>query len=352
MDQTFYTAPEESTEPVIIPEEPTPSPDNAEVRRHFSRLGMSYAVMTVAYMAVAYAAQFLLMFLFPSILSAWWLNWVMSLIPLYGVGLPVLLLMLRRVPAAPHNTDCFIAGATREKPRFHMGHWLILLVIAFGCMTAGNIIGSIVMQIMSVVMDYDYAFALESMVSSSPLWMTFFATCICAPLGEELLFRKLLIDRTRRFGDLTAILLSGVLFGLFHGNLFQLFYATLVGMLLAYVYTRSGSYWWCVGIHAAVNFMGGILIPQLAELLPEDLLSITNSLQPLIYLFIIVWQYGMLIAGIVLFSVLLSRRKLSRGSARLSGGKTLGLLLSNPGMILTILLMLAILAVNLIPIRG
>ena len=170
-------------------------------------------------------------------------------------------------------------------------------------------------------------------------------------MGEEFLFRKLLIDRTRRYGDLPSILLSGILFGLFHRNLFQLFYATAVGMVLAYVYTRTGKYWWCVAMHAAMNLVGTVVTPALMSVLPADLISFENKFQPLIYLFLVVWQYGMLIAGIVLFSIQLSRRKLSRGPDPLRHRQAASIMLGNPGMVASLLIMGLTILLNLLPNR-
>ena len=347
MNNTFYT-PTDSFESPLLP----PSADPAEARKTFSRIGLAYAVLTLTLQVVAIAAQYLLLALAPRILSAWWINWVFSLVPLYGVALPVMWLILKRVPSAPHNSDYAVNRLSSvEKPPFHFGHWMILLIIAFGCMTAGGLVGNITMSILSAIMDYDYANALSEMVDTSPVWMTFFATCICAPLGEELLFRKLLIDRTRRYGDLPSILLSGILFGLFHGNFFQFFYAALVGMLLAYIYTRTGQYWWCVVMHAVINFMGSIVMPALANLLPEDLVSFTSPLQPFVYLFIVMWQYGMLIAGIVLFCVLFSKRKLSKGAEPLYRENAARVMVVNVGMILCLAVMALLMAINLWPVR-
>ena len=327
-----------------------PSADPAEARRTFSLIGLAYAVLTLAHQLTATGCMYLLAYLAPWVLSAWWINWVLSIVPLYTVALGLTWLILRKIPVSPHNTDHAInPGATVEKPPFGIGQWLILLVIAFGCMTAGGLTGNIIMAILSEILDYDYANALNAMVENSPLWMTFAATCICAPLGEELLFRKLLIDRTRRYGDIPSILLSGLLFGLFHGNLFQFFYAAAVGMVLAYVYTRTGKYWWCVAMHAVINFMGSIVTPGLAALLPEDLISFENLYQPLVYLFLLVWQYGMLIAGIVLFCVLFSRRRLSRGPAPLYRENGARLMLGNAGMIAVLVVMGLVMAVNLWP---
>ena len=329
-----------------------PTADPHEARHTFSMVGFAYAVLILGTECAIVAGRYLLAYLTPHQQSAWWVSWVLSLVPLYTVGLGLLWLILRQVPASPYNADYAInATATAEKPRFHVGHWLILLVIGFSCMTAGGLVGNVIMAILSAALDYDYANALNTLVSSSPAWVTFVGACICAPFGEELLFRKLLIDRTRRYGDLPSILLSGILFGLFHGNLFQFFYATAIGMILAYVYTRTGKYLWCVAMHAAVNFMGSIVTPALLSSLPEDLVSFENLFQPLIYLFLVAWQYGMLIAGIVLFSIQLSRRKLSRGPDPLRHRQAASIMLGNPGMVASLLVMGLIIVLNLLPNR-
>ncbi len=322
-----------------------------DARHTFSKVGAAYLVLVAALLVISYAVQYAIYYTAPWLLAEWWMSWVLSLLPLYGGALPIAWLVLRRIPTSPHNPDFTHRGATVDKPGFGFGQYMLLLIIAFGCMTAGGLVGSIVMSVLSAIMDYDYANGLVSIVSESPIWATFIGTCICAPIGEELLFRKLLIDRTRRFGDLPAILLSGLLFGLFHGNLFQFFYAAAVGMILAYLYTRTGKYWLCVAMHAIINFMGSIVTPNLAALLPEDMVSFTTPVQPFIYLFIILWQYGTLIAGIVLFCVLLSRRKLSRGITPLYRENGASVMFLNVGMIACLAAMLFMIAVNLIPIR-
>ena len=362
MSNPYYTFPEPPEEPELLPSN---APYPSEVRRHFSKVGLAYLAMTAAFLTVAYVAQLAVLFACPTMMEAWWFSWALSLVPLYAVGLPVLWLCLRRVPVAPHNTDCTVRGQALEKAPFGVKQWLILLVIAFGCMTAGGMAGNIIMTILSEVMQYDYAFALNSMVTETPVWFTFLCTCICAPFGEELLFRKLLIDRTRRFGDFPAILLSGLLFGLFHGNLFQFFYAAMVGMVLAYVYTRTGRYLPCVAMHAVINFVGSIVTPAVSGLvtpyLESDMMNeqvmaelITDMnflLAMLAYLLLVLWQYGMVSAGGILFCVFFNRRKLSRGQTPLVEGSSTALSLTNPGVIACMVVMLLLVVVNLIPMR-
>ncbi len=84
---------------------------------------------------------------------------------------------------------------------------------------------------------------------------------VLAPIFEELVFRKLIIDRTRRFGELTAIIYSSLAFGLFHCNIYQIFYAFVIGLLLGYVYIRTGNIILTIIMHMLVNSSSSILYP-------------------------------------------------------------------------------------------
>ena len=81
----------------------------------------------------------------------------------------------------------------------------------------------------------------------------FIMVSFLAPIFEELVFRKLIIDRTRRYGEFTAIMFSSLAFGLFHCNLYQLFYAFAIGLVLGYVYVRTGNVILTIIIHLIVN---------------------------------------------------------------------------------------------------
>lgn len=92
------------------------------------------------------------------------------------------------------------------------------------------------------------------------IWNVVFLV-IVGPIFEEWLFRKQLIDHTRKYGEKTAILLSGLAFGLFHMNLFQFFYAFLLGLMFGYVYTRTSKLRYSTAMHMIINFNGGVLAP-------------------------------------------------------------------------------------------
>ena len=308
-------------------------------REVFSRLGLSVVLLTVGTTVTQYAIGFLLRWANPAFLSAWWANWLVSIVPLYGIGLPLMYLTLYKLPPAPHNAVCANVFISYEKPTFTKGNWVRILFMGFGCMYIGSIIGSILMGVLSVLTGYPYANALEEMVDGSPLWVTLIGTCVIAPLGEEFIFRKLFIDRARRFGDVPAILFSGVLFGLFHGNLFQFFYAAALGILLAYVYTRTGKIWWCVAMHAVINLVGGVIVPALTEMIPEDPTVELTTLQAFLSLVVAVWAYGSIIAAIVLFIKRVKWRVLAASPDLRPTREVMRDALSNAGMIAALALL-------------
>lgn len=75
-----------------------------------------------------------------------------------------------------------------------------------------------------------------------------------SPLAEEVVFRGVIYNRLRRFyGPAVGIVVSGVLFGVFHGNPVQGVYGACLGMLMAYLYERSRSFLIPVLFHAVAN---------------------------------------------------------------------------------------------------
>lgn len=244
-----------------------------------------------------------------------------------------------------------------EKPRFGFGWWILIAVIGMGAMEIGALVGQGFMKLLSYLVGYDYANGLETIVSGSPLWATFLGTVVLAPLGEEFIFRKLLIDRTRRWGDAVSVLLSGILFGLFHGNLFQLFYTTMFGFLLAYIYTRTGRLGWCVGLHALTNFWGGIVPTLLRNWIGADIIAdpeklsahlMKNPLQYFVYTLYGMIIYALMIAAVVLLICLRKKIRFGDGTCVLPAGRRFRTVVLNGGMTVALLAFLLVLLSALI----
>ena len=81
-----------------------------------------------------------------------------------------------------------------------------------------------------------------------------FAAVIAAPICEEIVFRGYFYPAMKKFaGVLPAAVASSLVFGLAHGNLTALLPLFVFGLLLVFVYEKTGSIWAPVAVHFCFN---------------------------------------------------------------------------------------------------
>ena len=215
-------------------------PSKSEMRRAFNRMGLG--------LCLGLLMSQLVPSLLPAIIPGFDAQAHAFLVGGLCTGcftLPLMALLVKRLPRK-----------LPEKDRLGVGAFLALVCICYACMVVGNLVGIGVNSLLSPG-SVDLVANLASAAGASVEMVVAFV--VLAPVFEELVFRKVLVDRVLPYGEWPAILFSGLTFGLFHGNLTQLFYATMLGMILAYVYIRTGNILYTIGIHACINFLGGVL---------------------------------------------------------------------------------------------
>ncbi|HWE60936.1 MAG TPA: type II CAAX endopeptidase family protein [Chloroflexota bacterium] len=90
---------------------------------------------------------------------------------------------------------------------------------------------------------------------------------LLTPVIEELLFRGVLYQALRRRMPVgSAALISALIFAVMHGQLLLLIPFTVMGVILALIYERSGSLWPTILVHACNN---GIILLFAAGSLPH-----------------------------------------------------------------------------------
>ncbi len=98
----------------------------------------------------------------------------------------------------------------------------------------------------------NYDKLMDGMLNTS--WLMLVAVFVLAPIGEEIIFRGLILSYSRKcMKEIYAILLNGLLFGVYHGNLIQGIYACLFGMLLAHLAYANESIVPGILLHMAIN---------------------------------------------------------------------------------------------------
>lgn len=313
--------------------------DLKTARKTYSTIGFSLTVVLL----VATVLQ-IVWFALPAegswMTDSSWGYWLGSFLPLYLVAVPLGVLVMKRVPAqAP------------EQQKLPLKAFLTIVPICFCVMYAGNLLGNLLSSLLSggnaenAILDYA--------MDTNPIKILFMV--ILAPLIEEYLCRKMVIDRTRCYGEKTAAFLSALVFGLMHQNLFQFFYAFALGYVFAYLYLRTGHLRYTVILHAIINFMGGVVAPFILSLIDldalmnmdpnasaDELLALYADILPgmLVYLGYAFVLFGLSIAGFIL---LLLKRKSAvwqEAPQPLPKGQTLKTVYLNPGMVIYILLCL------------
>lgn len=178
-------------------------------------------------------------------------NWyvLFSSLANYVVGGAISYLIIRDMPVAQR------ANSERASGKMLLAGFLICISALY----LGNLIGLALMKVISVLQGRPMINPVEEILNGLSGWAIFAVMVVMAPVFEEILFRKILIDRIRLYGDKAAILVSAFIFGLSHGNFYQFFYAFFIGIVFAYIYIRTGRLRYTILFHMAINFIGSIV---------------------------------------------------------------------------------------------
>ena len=317
------------------------------IKKDFSRIGLALTVFLVIVSALQLLIAFICRRAFPAVTESGWYTWAVTYLPQLFIAAPVCLLMLR----------------TKEPPeqfgeKFGAGHYVLVIIMCISVMYIGSILGALITSI------FGAGNALQTIVTGSNIWATLLFAVILAPIVEELIFRRAIMNRLRKYGDKTAILVSALLFALMHGNLSQFFYALGLGILFGYVYARTGKLRYTVGLHMTINFLGtfvGSLILQSVRDINFDALSKVNAFDieavykivgahmgqlVAIGLYYIV-IFGLVIAGLVLLIVRRKKAVLTEGPVMIPKGERGKTIFCNVGMICYIAVCVILIVVSL-----
>lgn len=93
-----------------------------------------------------------------------------------------------------------------------------------------------------------------------PFWQQILLNGILVPVIEEFLFRAGVMRILRKWVSfIPAMILSALVFGIYHGNLVQFVYGTLCGLMLAYLYEIYGTIKASITAHISMNLIACIL---------------------------------------------------------------------------------------------
>lgn len=85
------------------------------------------------------------------------------------------------------------------------------------------------------------------------------SVAIIPPVSEEFMFRGIILQKLRKYGDGFAVLISAALFGLMHGNIIQIPFAFVVGLAMGFITVKTNSIIPSVITHFCVNFSAVVI---------------------------------------------------------------------------------------------
>ena len=298
---------------------------NVNVKSVFSRVGLAAAVLGV----VVNLAQMIIITIFnvvnPAFESNGWFRYLLIAVSFYLIGFPICCLILKSIPD----------GQKREEENLTFGGFIKFFLISYFIMVLLNLFTMGFLWIVGNFKGSDVVNPLENVISNSSVLATIIFAGILSPIIEEVLFRGVMLNKLRTYGDKIAIITTALLFGLFHENFSQFFYAVGLGMIFAYVTLKTGTIKYSIGLHIMINMMGGVIGTQ----------ALSSTIATMIF-GIVVWVF--VIAGLILFIKDFKKTSLLPGEVTIEKGHILSETWLNVGMIINLIISLALMIYVLI----
>ncbi len=230
-------------------------PESGEVQavKNFKKLGWAIFAMTLGVMFGGPFIVGIVAGVIPGFEEGPWFMWANIGISVYCIGLPIFYVMTKSIPNGPKGA----------KKKMSLKEFTTMFVISMAAVYLFNIFGNLINMIISTIIGDEVANPLIEALDGASVLATFIFVGILSPIVEELIFRGIMLDKLRAYGDKTAIYFTALMFALFHGNLSQFFYALVLGLFLGYIATKTNTIKYTVLLHIIINMLGSVILPAL-----------------------------------------------------------------------------------------
>lgn len=151
------------------------------------------------------------------------------------------------------------------------GNVLLCVGFAFGFSMIANIVTALFNLFLSTFFDFQAVTSNLGINKSGDLFEFIYiliCTSVVPALVEEFAFRGMVLGTLRRFGDVPAIILSSLVFAVFHGNFIQIPFAFIVGVVLGVITVITDSIWPAIFAHFLINAYATI-VNELSTTFPK-----------------------------------------------------------------------------------
>lgn len=246
---------------------------NRETNKYFSKIGLVYFIGSILFSGVQAISASIIRRFMPDIADNHTLLFLIPMLSTYIIAVPLMMLVISRIPKARRI----------ESREMTTKQWVVTFLICYAGMYVANLAGTMVTNIIGQFKDNAVSNEILEIIFSNSMWANILVAVLLAPIIEEMLFRKMLIDRTIQYGEGISVFLSALFFGLFHGNLNQFAYAFVIGGVFGFVYVKTGKIKYTIEMHMLINFLGSAVSISLMKLagLDELVMTINDPSKPI-----------------------------------------------------------------------
>ena len=214
------------------------------LKQTMNSIGWKYGLMGVLYILIEVVLGRVVMHFLPASMDKYqmYFTFAIMVFTVDIVCFPFVFLITHNMPKA-----------NIKKRNLGIGKFFLCVLMMYGLVLVGTIIGLTIHSILTLPFSQEADDGLLTLMLDSNFFIRVLVVGILAPIFEELIFRKVLIDHLAPKGELVAVLASGLMFGLFHGNFQQGFFAAFIGCLFAYVYLKTGKVRYTILLHMFLN---------------------------------------------------------------------------------------------------
>lgn len=273
------------------------------------------------------------------------------------IGVPLAIFIYKLFPSAKGTEKIGSLFCKPQQSVWWVIRWIsISIFFTYGTALATNLLSMLIQSLTGIELNQTDFSADDNLLSKC---VNILCITILAPIFEEILIRGGLLGNTKRYGTWSAIIATGIFFGLLHMNYPQIPFACMMGICSAFMVVKTKSIFPSIITHLIVNTIGGIQSLftgniDLEKIQAYDMEYISENIVPFLVImcagFIIM---GLLAIGLVLFilEIILHRDsfKIEKKYPEVSEFKKLLTYFTAPGTIILTIFLIVMTVVSAIP---
>ena len=275
----------------------------------------------------------------------------------YFVGVPLAIIIYKLTPSGRTTEKIGSLFCKPQQSVWWVIKWvLISIAFTYGTSVATTLFFNLLQSLTGIELNQTNLAADNTFLSklANIISITFLA-----PVFEEILMRGALLGNTKRYGTWSAIISTGVFFGLLHMNYPQVPFAAVMGIFSAFMVLKTKSIIPSLIVHFTINTIGGVMSIVIGDI---DLVKMQSGdadyiLENIGVMLILMCTgflvLGFIAAGLVLFILEIIMHKesfhIDPVCSEVSEKRKLAVYFSAPLTILLTLVLLGLTVYNAIP---